>query len=342
MMLLRHAGVSNVQQHSRHLFNLILPSINRQTMYCPANPRCWLDRLAGIDETEFKMIRTWSTLWLIGMCQTAFAFNYSYDFDGVLADNFEPISAVSDLSLTQQNGRLEFHTFDVSPVSQLTGYVQKTLHPTYDQSWTVSVDLHIPRIYDTIALQQVRIGLAAGFQFDPEQNSGDFASISMAVDASSAGANRYVIAEISDNSVAVINAPSPATAETITMGLDFNADTKVLTTRRGDQPILSHAISSALVDWGMTSGDSFEFFLLAMTDDQVISSAEPLTFDNFSAKLLVVPEPAAVVLLGCGSVLWLGWCRSRRRTLPAGEKGCATFWVSWRRSCIVASPSPAA
>ena len=269
------------------------------------------------------MKRMWSTLWVICWCQTAFAFNYSYDFDGVLAENFEPVSLVSDLSLTQENSQLEFHTFDVSPVSQLTGYVQKTLHPTYDQSWTISVDLHVPRVYDTIALQEVRIGLAAGFQFDPEQNSGDFASISLGVDASSPGPVRFVIAEISDHSVAVVSAPSPASAETIRFGIDFDANDKILTTRRGDQPIISQPISSPLVDWGMTSGDAFEFFLLAMTDNQVIHSSAPLTFDNFTAKLLVVPEPAGELLFSWLSMCLL--CYAGRRARRARQCSAASF-----------------
>lgn len=97
---------------------------------------------------------------------------------------------------------------------------------------------------------------------------------------------------------------------TAVIKLAFNANSKTLSVFQNDDLLTVVEIDgSSGIDWGMEDSDTFRIILLGDSFNEPIDPADPITFDNFEATVLI-PEPTACCL---AILAGLAFVRGHRR-----------------------------
>ncbi len=253
-------------------------------------------------------------LCVLGVTPYASAFNYeySYGFDGVLSDSFLPVASVSDLSFEQANQQLELHSFNLVPFDSGEAYAHNLVLPQYNESWVAHVDISVPAVYEstvpTASDSRLEVGLGVGFGPNA-MASGNLATITLGVEGTLNGARRYIDASVAG--AGDLDAIDMVTdQERIRVTLEYDANGNTLRARHSAQQPLGLS-SSTQIDWGMGPTDTFELFLFGNSQSQPVFSSAPLTLDDFELKINRVPEPAACLSLA--ALVILGLLTYRRR-----------------------------
>lgn len=251
----------------------------------------------------------------------AAAGSFDYDFDGVLVDHFVSLPAQFEIDPLPQDPVGERLTYDSTGATALEEKalgLQAVFAPRYTQSWSASIEVVVPALYDSpqtdnpMLFDAIGAGLGAFHNFG---QPGGATQISMDAVLEVADSQRNLLSSVSaqdvldDEVFLTPQAVLPTTATSVTLGLAFNSQTKVLSAFADGVAINSVDTDAPGTDWGMTDADTFDIALFGFSENEEVFAGDPLTFDNFRAS--VVPEPAGVAVL---SSMLAAACRRRRVT----------------------------
>ena len=242
-------------------------------------------------------------LFLLTASSQATAANYG--FDGTLTDHFSPVpdNVIPDIDpLPQAGGVLNYHNGGVTSEPEHAIALLSKFSPTYNQSWTASIDVTVPSSYDDSYFDgpgddYLGAGIGIFFDFSGEFPGLSFSS-SMEVDATG-----HLL--LSDTNLGGVNrVQDETTATNATFTLSFDSATKTLSsiTEEGLTQ-LSIDIDAPGTDWGMTDTDQFSIFLFGNSGNEAVFANDPITLDNFTAT--IIPEPSAL-LLGLFGLVCIG------------------------------------
>ena len=234
------------------------------------------------------------------------ATSWSYDFSGTLADHFDQVlDGPAPSTASQANGALVFHTQGAVLASTDELFVYKHFMPTYQQSWTAQIDAMVPASLDAQTGTGEFYVSAALYAVTTNPDGSIRQGMQIGLESNPPGGHQYWAGTWGDAFVG--DQPTGDVAGTI--GLSFDAATKVLSAHSTHGTLLSVDIDDPASNWGMAGGD--HFFIVVGFDSAGMSVAETeaMTLDNFSATLQPVPEPEtyALMLAGLGLVGLAAW-----------------------------------
>lgn len=246
------------------------------------------------------MLKPLAMAMLMAATQPALAATWSYDFSGNLGDHFDQMWDEPAPSTTiQADGKLTFHTQGTPLAATGELFVFKHFMPSYQQSWTVQMDVMVPASLDNQTPPGSGEFYVAGdlAVFSLDQSGNFFSGMSVDLESNPPNGHQYWAGTLTDDTAGNLNTSDVAG----TVWLSFDAATKVMSAYGGAHvQLLSVDTDAPGSDWGMSDGD---VFYIAIGFDSVgmsVANGEALTIDNFSATLLPVPEPEAYALMLAG------------------------------------------
>ncbi|MFT5423433.1 MAG: hypothetical protein ACI89L_001210 [Phycisphaerales bacterium] len=236
----------------------------------------------------------------------------SYGFDGDFNAEFGPFFDEPGVTSGQAASTLQFHTNDVQIADATDAYVHLAFAPRADQSWTASIDVLLPLIYDsnytpTVGVDQW-IGMGIAAVYDDGVNPFSTAECSLeswngAAVGDVAGRYAHNDSMFQGNDVfgSVEEAGGIAGG---TLTLEYDASTRVITSLAEGFVIGTLNINGfGGNDWGMADSDTFNIGLYAGATNRSIASGNPLTMDNFTATIVSTPEPVCIADLNGDGIL---------------------------------------
>jgi len=251
---------------------------------------------------------------LLAASQPALAATWSYDFSGTLGNHFDHMwDEPAPSTVFQAAGQLLFHTQGVAMSSTNELFVYRDFMPTYQQSWTAQLGVQVPLNLDT----QTRTGNevffnvgAALLAYTTNPDGSVRNGMSISLESNPPDGHQYWSGTLGEDFVG----DQPTSDVAGTLWLSFDAATKLMSAYSAYGTVLSVDIGDAANGWAMNGSDNFYIAVGFSSENMVISEAEALSLDNFSATLQPVPEPETYALMLAGLGLVGFAARRKRRT----------------------------
>ncbi|MCG8449985.1 MAG: hypothetical protein MI725_10460 [Pirellulales bacterium] len=223
---------------------------------------------------------------------------FTYDFSGTLGNHFH--STTSFDPLVQSGGQINYDNGNLDSVDDTEGLLAN-ITPEYSESWVVSIDAGVPTGYENAYVDAVNQEdyLAAGIVvfYDFMSGNEEFAfegSLEITEGQRNILSSADSYNPATDTDTLFSDAATPTNALVETLSIRFDSDSKVLSLIVDGVNLHSIDTDAPATDWGMGENDAFQIAIFGTSQNEAVSSAAPLTLDNYALQF--IPEPSTILL----------------------------------------------
>ncbi len=218
---------------------------------------------------------------------TTGTYAFDSDFGDVFTQSTRWESSDADITLSNGQGQLTANSDDTSQA--LEAWKLFNVQMPYNRSWEISVDVTLPRYWDSHGGQDAQVG--AGIFVGRPVDSGQSAKVYECNFAVVSGAERFVQAQLvanrlGDDPIDVQQATISNSTQTARLSIQFSSSDKTLTLFFNNEKVgTGTRIDNKGIDnWKLSDADVMDVGIMGFAENTTITTNPP-TLDNFEYRI---------------------------------------------------------